>query len=77
MSSSVIGKKSAESYTTHVDGRSVKCESLFDVLCLKVAEAIATTGSFGPAANPSPEQLIAVARKYGFDAIADEIEKLR
>ena len=73
MGSSVLGAKKSEPYTTEVDGRKVKCESLSDVLCLKVAEAIATAGSFGPADNPPPKRLIAVARKYGFDAIADEI----
>ena len=71
MGSSVLGEKKSEQYSTQVDGRLVKCESLSDVLCLKVAEAIASTGSFGPADSPPPEQLIAVTRKYGFDAVAD------
>jgi hypothetical protein len=76
MGSSVLGEKRPEPYTTEVDGRVVKCESLADALALKIAELTATAGSFGPAENLTAVQLVAVARKYSFHAIADEIAKL-
>ncbi|WP_428308467.1 hypothetical protein [Lacipirellula sp.] len=76
MGSSVSSERTSGPYTTEVDGRTVKCDSLSDALALKVAELTAAAGGIGPAENLKPQQLIAVARKYGFDAIADKIEKL-
>lgn len=77
MGSSVLGAKKSEPYTTEVDGRKIKCDSLADALALKIAELTATAGSFGPAENLTQQQLVAIARKYGFDAIADEVAKLQ
>lgn len=77
MGSSVLSKRTSGPYTTEVDGRLIKCDSLADALALKVAELTATAGSFGPAENLSPQQLIAVAKKYGYDAIADAIAELK
>jgi hypothetical protein len=74
MGSSVANEKRSEPYTTEVDGRSIQCDSLSDALALKVAEHTATTGSLGPCESLTPERLVQVARKYGFDAIADAIE---
>lgn len=77
MGSSLLSEYHSEPYTTEVDGRSVTCRSLSDALALKVAEATARVGSFSPGENLPPGRLIAVSRKYGFDAIAEAIEKLR
>lgn len=77
MGSSVLGEKKSAPYATEVDGRRIKCDSLADALALKIAEMTAAAGSFGPAVNLSQEQLVAVSRKYGCDAIADAIAKLR
>ncbi|WP_428303641.1 hypothetical protein [Lacipirellula sp.] len=76
MGSSVLSERTSGPYTTEVDGRLIKCESLADALALKVAELTATAGNLGPCENLRPQELIAVARKYGYDAIADEIERL-
>ena len=77
MGSSVLGEKRSEPYTTKVDGRLIKCDSLADALALKIAEMTATAGSFGPCENLTPQRLIDVAHKYGYGPIADEIEKLK
>jgi hypothetical protein len=77
MGSSVLSKRTSGAFTTEIDGRLIKCASLADALALKVAELTATTGAFGPAETLSPQQLIAVARKYGYTQIAEGIEKIR
>lgn len=77
MGSSVLSEKKSDPHTIEVDGRLIKCESLVDALALKIAEVTATAGRLGPDENLTPQQLIEVARKYGYDAIADAIENLR
>ncbi|WP_428308480.1 hypothetical protein [Lacipirellula sp.] len=54
----------------------MRCETLAEALVLKIAEIAATAGAFSLTMNLTPQQLIAVTRKYGYDAIADEIAKL-
>jgi hypothetical protein len=76
MSSSVLSERTSGPYTTEVDGRRIKCDSLADALALKVAELTATAGSLSQAENFSQQQLIAIARRYGYDAIAEAIEAL-
>lgn len=76
MGSSVLSEKKSEPHTIEVDGRQIRCESLADALALKIAEVTATAGRMGPDESLTPQQLIRVARKYGYDAIADSIEEL-
>ena len=76
MGSSVAGKKRTEPYVTDVDGQSIECESLSDALMLKIAHFAAATGHPGPCEQLSVERMIQVARKYGFDEIADAINRL-
>lgn len=76
MDSFALSERTSGPYTTEIDGRKVKCDSLAEALALKVAELTATAGSFGPAQNLSKEQLIAVARKYGFEAVADAVAEI-
>jgi len=77
MGSSVLSEKKSEPHTIEVDGRRIKCESLADALALKIAEVTATAGRLVPGESLTPQQLIRVARKYGYEAIADAIEELR
>lgn len=76
MGSSVLGESIPDPYTTEVDGRLVKCDSLSDALALKIAELTAMVGSAGPCESLTVERLIQIARKYGFDTVADQIADL-
>ena len=76
MGSSVLSEKKSEPQTIEVDGRRIKCESLADALALKIAEVTATAGRMSPDESLTPQALIRIARKYGYDAIADSIEEL-
>lgn len=77
MDSTVTGEQCGEHYITDADGRVIKCESLADAIALKMAEPAATTATLAPSERLTPAQLTRVARKYGFDAMADAIESLQ
>ncbi|WP_428304365.1 hypothetical protein [Lacipirellula sp.] len=77
MHSSVAGERYAEPHTTNVDGRKIRCDSLADAIALKIAEQAATAGKLDSPEKVMPGHLSMVARKYGFDAIADAIEALQ
>jgi hypothetical protein len=77
MGSSVLNEKISEPHTIEIDGRLIKCESLADALALKIAEVTATAGRLISNESLTAPQLVRVARKYGYDGIADAIEELR
>ncbi|WP_428303685.1 hypothetical protein [Lacipirellula sp.] len=76
MDSSVAGERNPQAHTAKVDGRKIKCETLADAIALKIAEHAATAGKLDLLEELTPEHLSKIARKYGFDAIADAIEAL-
>ncbi|BBO32498.1 hypothetical protein [Lacipirellula parvula] len=77
MDSSVVGGSNAEAHTAKVDGRKINCETLADAIALKIAEHAATVGKLDLLEELTPENLSKIARKYGFEAIADAIEALQ